>query len=399
VQEAGKIKLSVELAWMLCLVVWPWQRTAFISFETQSDTAMLNAVLKILGGKQDGKLIPLVKKKFLIGREQDCHLRPSSDSVSRHHCVITIDEFGVRVRDLGSSNGTFLNNTRLVGTQPANPGDKLTVGTLEFELQFQRVGEEASDGSSNTTFSLNEFDLAQADEIASEETAVMTGDTAVINTADNSPTEVLQVPTAEGAPEPVPEPATEHPTETIASPAAQTEQQPAPQVDPAIAAQQAAQQTAGQPPVQPAMGVPYPGQPMPGQPPMPGYPPVQQPGYPPYTQQPFNPYMPQQPAYPPQPQYGMPYPQQPQQFPPQPVQGVPPQPAQPAPVPASAPVPENNEDEDEYEDGVDEPAVVLPPPEETGLKEEKKSDEGEKKESAPQVNPAADILKKMAERR
>jgi hypothetical protein len=387
---------------MLCLVVWPWQRTAFISFETQSDTAMLNAVLKILGGKQDGKLIPLVKKKFLIGREQDCHLRPSSDSVSRHHCVITIDEFGVRVRDLGSSNGTFLNNTRLVGTQPANPGDKLTVGTLEFELQFQRVGEEASDGSSNTTFSLNEFDLAQADEIASEETAVMTGDTAVINTADNSPTEVLQVPTAEGAPEPVPEPATEHPTETIASPAAQTEQQPAPQVDPAIAAQQAqqaAQQTAGQPPVQPAMGVPYPGQPMPGQPPMPGYPPVQQPGYPPYTQQPFNPYMPQQPAYPPQPQYGMPYPPQPQQFPPQPVQGVPPQPAQPAPVPASAPVPENNEDEDEYEDGVDEPAVVLPPPEETGLKEEKKSDEGEKKESAPQVNPAADILKKMAERR
>ena len=32
---------------------------------------MLNAVLKVVGGKQDGKLIPLGTKKFLIGREQD----------------------------------------------------------------------------------------------------------------------------------------------------------------------------------------------------------------------------------------------------------------------------------------------------------------------------------------
>ncbi len=43
---------------------------------------MLHAVLKVVGGKQDGKLILLNTKKFLIGREQDCHLRPGSESVA-----------------------------------------------------------------------------------------------------------------------------------------------------------------------------------------------------------------------------------------------------------------------------------------------------------------------------
>ena len=46
---------------------------------------MLRAELKVIGGKQDGSTIPLATKKFLVGREQDCQLRPTSESVSRHH--------------------------------------------------------------------------------------------------------------------------------------------------------------------------------------------------------------------------------------------------------------------------------------------------------------------------
>ena len=67
---------------------------------------MLQAELKILGGKHQGKAIPLSTKKFLVGREQDCQLRPNSDLVSRHHCVFSIDDYAVRLRDLGSTNGT-----------------------------------------------------------------------------------------------------------------------------------------------------------------------------------------------------------------------------------------------------------------------------------------------------
>ena len=59
---------------------------------------MLQAELKVLGGKQAGKSIAL-GKKFLVGRESDCHLRPNSDMVSRHHCVFTLDDYTLRVRD------------------------------------------------------------------------------------------------------------------------------------------------------------------------------------------------------------------------------------------------------------------------------------------------------------
>jgi predicted component of type VI protein secretion system len=102
---------------------------------------MLNAELRVVSGKQTGNVIPLVAGRFLIGREEDCHLRPGNDLVSRHHCVFKTDEYTVRVRDLGSTNGTFVNGERLRGEVMLNTGDKVRVGTLEFEVV---IGEEAT---------------------------------------------------------------------------------------------------------------------------------------------------------------------------------------------------------------------------------------------------------------
>ncbi len=95
---------------------------------------MLQAELKILGGKHQGKAIPLTTKKFLVGREQDCHLRPNSDMVSRHHCVFSIDDFAVRLRDLGSTNGTRVNGEALRGEVVLKPGDQIGIGKMELEL-------------------------------------------------------------------------------------------------------------------------------------------------------------------------------------------------------------------------------------------------------------------------
>lgn len=98
---------------------------------------MLRVELKVVGGKQHGSLIPLQTKKFLVGREQDCQLRPSSESVSRHHCVFTLDDFGVRLRDLGSTNGTFVNDQRVQGQAILQPGDRILIGKLEFEIVIE----------------------------------------------------------------------------------------------------------------------------------------------------------------------------------------------------------------------------------------------------------------------
>ena len=105
---------------------------------------MLQAKLQIVGGKHHGKVIPLVKNKFLIGREQDCHLRPSSEMVSRHHCAFTLDEYTLRLRDLGSTNGTLLNDERVRGEVKLKTGDRVQIGPLVFEIRVSDVADSSS---------------------------------------------------------------------------------------------------------------------------------------------------------------------------------------------------------------------------------------------------------------
>jgi hypothetical protein len=118
---------------------------------------MFQVELKVLEGRQQGKTIPLNVRQFLIGREQDCHLRPNSDLVSRHHCVFTVDDFTVRLRDLGSTNGTFINGERIQGQRVLKPGDHVSVGKLSFEIVVRKEAPVATpvaareEGSSSTS--------------------------------------------------------------------------------------------------------------------------------------------------------------------------------------------------------------------------------------------------------
>src|SRR5882762_2636141 len=100
--------------------------------------------LKVLEGRQQGKTIPLNVRQFLIGREQDCHLRPNSDLVSRHHCVFTLDDFALRLRDLGSTNGTIVNGERIQGQVVLKAGDQVSVGKLSFEIVIKETARVAA---------------------------------------------------------------------------------------------------------------------------------------------------------------------------------------------------------------------------------------------------------------
>jgi hypothetical protein len=90
--------------------------------------------LKILHGSKAGKEVKIPAPKCLIGRGEDCHLRPSIDAVSRRHCEIITSENEVMVRDLKSRNGTFVNGERVTGEAVLLSGDLLGVGPLEFEM-------------------------------------------------------------------------------------------------------------------------------------------------------------------------------------------------------------------------------------------------------------------------
>jgi len=123
---------------------------------------MVAAELKVVGGKHTGQVIPLNRRKFLIGREQDCQLRPNSEMVSRHHCVFSVDDFSVRLRDLGSTNGTLVNGERIRKETVLANGDRIVIGNLEFELVV-RAGVTASEADSKVVPSVA---------IANEETRV-----------------------------------------------------------------------------------------------------------------------------------------------------------------------------------------------------------------------------------
>ena len=95
--------------------------------------------LKVIGGKNDGRMIRIAVPEFVIGRGEQAHLRPSSELISRMHCSIKIDGGQVTVEDLGSRNGTFINERQLPGPQVVKVGDVLRVGRLQFEILIDHV--------------------------------------------------------------------------------------------------------------------------------------------------------------------------------------------------------------------------------------------------------------------
>ena len=89
-------------------------------------------MFKADGARHD---FPMKKSRLVIGRTSSCALRIPLSSVSREHCELYLDAGSVKVKDLGSSNGTFHNNTRIMEAILA-AGDTLTVGPVIFTVQI-----------------------------------------------------------------------------------------------------------------------------------------------------------------------------------------------------------------------------------------------------------------------
>jgi len=73
-------------------------------------------------------------KNTILGRGEDCGLRIPLLSVSRRHCELVKSETELTLRDLGSSNGTYVNNKRVTETV-LEAGDLLIIGPVVFTVQ------------------------------------------------------------------------------------------------------------------------------------------------------------------------------------------------------------------------------------------------------------------------
>src|SRR5580704_5312985 len=129
----------------------------------------MDAKLRVVKGPFSGRTIRLQQGKLLIGREKDCQLRLDSDSVSRHHCVLLLDEYALRIRDLGSKNGTMVNGARIGSESILQHDDTVSIDQLTFEIDLGQPADAAT------------IDVADAKPTANrnalEDTGMIEGDT------------------------------------------------------------------------------------------------------------------------------------------------------------------------------------------------------------------------------
>src|SRR2546421_6402937 len=105
-----------------------------------------------------GPSIEIVKDLTLVGRKEDCDLRLDHKSVSKMHCVIVKTDGLLLLRDLGSTNGTRVNGTR-IRRAALLPNDQLAIANYKFRVH---LGPDAAAGLGLSKHTQN----LDADEVA-----------------------------------------------------------------------------------------------------------------------------------------------------------------------------------------------------------------------------------------
>lgn len=93
--------------------------------------------LVVASGVHQGKSIAVSGPQFLIGRDPACNLRPASPAVSKKHTAIFVRDGKLFVKDLGSTNGTLVNDEPVTADRELADGDRLKLGPLDFRLEIR----------------------------------------------------------------------------------------------------------------------------------------------------------------------------------------------------------------------------------------------------------------------
>ena len=177
----------------------------------------MDVKLIVANGKSAGQAIPIAGSKFFVGRAEDCHLRPRSDLVSRHHCALVVEDGRVSIRDFGSKNGTLVNGERVKAEQELKNGDQLTIGNLEFKVELSvDVGgkkkpkvKSVEEAAQRTVEAAHDDDLDIAELLGEDDSSPATPDmdtrTVASMVGSGDPNETVQAPQKDAEPDEVQE--------------------------------------------------------------------------------------------------------------------------------------------------------------------------------------------------
>ncbi len=126
----------------------------------------------VVGGDLNGTIFDLTIEENFVGRNADCQIPLDFQGISRKHFVVILEEDQAYVNDLGSSNGTFINNQKSNGKTLLNKGDIVKIGNITLKylpkgdserLTYDKLKEEASKdgltGCYNKMYFNNAIDL------------------------------------------------------------------------------------------------------------------------------------------------------------------------------------------------------------------------------------------------
>jgi pSer/pThr/pTyr-binding forkhead associated (FHA) protein len=107
-----------------------------------------------------GAPIDIVKDLIVLGRKEDCDVRLEHKSVSKIHCVIVKTDGLLLLRDLGSTNGTRVNGTR-VRRAALLPNDQVSIAHFKFRVFLGPDEAAVAVQPHEHTQALNQAELAQ----------------------------------------------------------------------------------------------------------------------------------------------------------------------------------------------------------------------------------------------
>jgi hypothetical protein len=107
-------------------MIYPRQSEPDAAPEASPEPAQEPAVLTV-----EGREIPLVGERVVLGRSRECDVRLADANVSRRHAEVRHEDDEFWIVDLGSTNGTELNGNRVQRARLAD-GDRITLGSTDI---------------------------------------------------------------------------------------------------------------------------------------------------------------------------------------------------------------------------------------------------------------------------
>ena len=126
-----------------------------------------------------GELVPLdaTRPSVVFGREETCDFKLASTKVSRRHAEILFSKAEkAYIRDLGSQNGTFINDDKLTAERALEDGDSLRMGDFAVTYRKLAAGEDVAKltvGGNKTAVMETQLDVAMED-------VALTGDISIL---------------------------------------------------------------------------------------------------------------------------------------------------------------------------------------------------------------------------